>query len=191
MKYSIIEMSCTVIVSKCETRFSKIPDICHHKVEIPLIYNHFFHSPFFLGFFSCTNAFVSYTNKRSKYLLNVNFWFIIFFSLSDMSLADFLRGNLPTTEEKEDSESEAPSFPVKWNTTAVTIPEDEHTIFAAVRYNDTHRIEQLLRQSIDVNIVHNCTSVYALSPDVFNGWQQGWETLCRWNKKTQRHFYQQ
>lgn len=79
-----------------------------------------------------------------------------------MSLADFLRGNLPTTEEKEESDSEAPSFPVKWNTTAVTIPEDEHTIFAAVRYNDTHRIEQLLRQSIDVNIVHNCTSVYAL-----------------------------
>lgn len=72
-----------------------------------------------------------------------------------MSLADFLRGNLPTTEEKEESDSEAPSFPVKWNTTAVTIPEDEHTIFAAVRYNDTHRIEQLLRQSIDVNIVHN------------------------------------
>lgn len=28
-------------------------------------------------------------------------------------------------------------------------------------------------------------------PDVSNGWQQGWETLCRWNKKPQRRFYQQ
>lgn len=28
-------------------------------------------------------------------------------------------------------------------------------------------------------------------PDVSNGRQQGWETVCRWNQKTQRHFYQQ
>ncbi|XP_078334832.1 uncharacterized protein LOC111105370 [Crassostrea virginica] len=75
-----------------------------------------------------------------------------------MSLADFLRGNLPSVEEPDEVGSDAPSFPVKWKTTSVTIPEDEHTIFAAVRYNDTQRIEQLLRQSVDVNIVHGTTS---------------------------------
>lgn len=28
-------------------------------------------------------------------------------------------------------------------------------------------------------------------PNISNGWQQGWETLCRRNQKTQGCFYQQ
>lgn len=85
-----------------------------------------------------------------------------------MSLADFLRGNLPSVEEPDEVGSDAPSFPVKWKTTSVTIPEDEHTIFAAVRYNDTQRIEQLLRQSVDVNIVHGSQYISSVSYFIFS-----------------------
>ncbi|XP_062609750.1 ankyrin repeat and SOCS box protein 8-like isoform X1 [Saccostrea cucullata] len=77
-----------------------------------------------------------------------------------MSLADFLRGNLPTVPDDNpgDENPGKVSLPIKWKSTCVTIPEDEHTIFAAVRYNDCQRVEQILRQSdISANIVHRAS----------------------------------
>lgn len=85
--------------------------------------------------------------------------FLEFLSRQEMSLADFLRGNLLPTADNADAEGEGTgvgSFPITWKTTSVTIPKDEHTIFAAVRYNDTQRIDQLLRQGFDVNTLHTC-----------------------------------
>lgn len=85
--------------------------------------------------------------------------FLEFLSRQEMSLADFLRGNLLPTADNADPEGEGTgvgSFPITWKTTSVTIPKDEHTIFAAVRYNDTQRIDQLLRQGFDVNTLHTC-----------------------------------
>jgi hypothetical protein len=86
---------------------------------------------------------------------------VVYMNLQEMSLADFLRSNLPSTDP-DPADQEDPgivSCPIVWNTPGVTIPEDEHTIFTAVRYNDCHRIDQLLRQSIDVNISHTCEQV--------------------------------